>query len=123
MSPEHIKMIPRVDHLPLTEAVSALTYFGKDMKEGAVVILGNTPGDFPWWRLVAAFGDRAFEITGEAGIYRASIERDSTNLPPELAQRPPFNGCRFVFWHSDNSTINVWPKGGENKKTIIAKMN
>jgi hypothetical protein len=49
MSPEHIKMIPRVDHMPLKVAVSALTDFGKDMKEGDVVILGNTPGDFPWW--------------------------------------------------------------------------
>ena len=71
---------------------------------------------------MAAFRDLAYEITGEDGIYCASIVRNSTDLPQELAHNPPFNGCWLVFSRADGSNIHVWPKGGDNKNTIIAQM-
>ena len=122
MSPAHIARIPAVDQMPLKDAVTALRDIGNLMLEGETVMFGSTPGDFPWWRFVATFGDRAYEITGEVGIYCASIVRNSTDMPQEFAQKPPFNGCRFVFSQADGSNIHVWPKGGDNTNTIIAKI-
>ena len=92
------------------------------MLEGQTVIFPNTPVPCPWRRLVATVRDRSYEITGEDGIFRPSIELKSTDLPQELVQKPPFNGCRFVFSQADGSNIHIWPKGGDNKNTIIAKM-
>ena len=123
MSPRHIQMIPTVDHMPLKDVVTVLTDIGNRMLEGQTVMFPNTPRFCPWWRLVATFRDCAHEITGEDGIYCASIMRNSTYLPQVLAQTPPFNGCRSVFSQADGSNIHVWPKGGDNANSIIAKMS
>ena len=122
MSPEHIEMIPTVDHMPLKDAATELTDMGNILPEGQTVLFPNTPGPFPWWRLAATFADRAHQITGEDGIYCTSIVRNSTNLPQELAQNPPFNVCRFVCSRADGSNIHVWPKGGDHTHIIIANM-
>ena len=112
-------MIPKVDHMPLSEAAEYLTSVSQTLPMYHFLTFKNVPGDFPWWRLVATFGERATDITGEDGIYSATVGRCKL-IPPDI-RNLPFAGCRFVFWLADRSCVHVFPKGHDNRKSVITR--
>ena len=119
LAPRHLKMIPKVDHMPLSEAAEYLTSVSQTLPMYHFYAFENLPGDFPWWRLVATFGEQATEITGEDGIYSATVGRNDVT-PPDI-RNLPFEGCRFVFWLADRSCVHVFPTGDGNRKFVITR--
>ena len=103
----------------LREAAEYLTNLSQTLSMDEFYEFGNLPGEFPWWRLVATFGEQATEITGEDGIYSAPVGRNDVT-PPDI-RNLPFEGCRFVFWLADSSCVHVFPTGDGNRKVVITR--